>query len=66
MRGGSGGGPASSRGRMNVASGDDLPDQRASHASAGYVQIVGPSRQIVEDRMNGVLDAFELVTEDPS
>ncbi|MFG2744793.1 DegT/DnrJ/EryC1/StrS family aminotransferase [Streptomyces chartreusis] len=58
--------PGVVHGRMNIAIGDDLPDQRASHASAGYVQIVGPSRQIVEDRMNGVLDAFALVTEDVS
>lgn len=58
--------PGVVHGRMNVASGDDLPDQRASHASAGYVQIVGPSRQIVEDRMTEVLAAFELVTEGAS
>jgi hypothetical protein len=58
--------PGVVHGRMNIAIGDDLLDQRASHASAGYVQIVGPSRQIVEDRMNGVLDAFELVTQDVS
>ncbi|MGJ5754257.1 ATP-grasp domain-containing protein [Streptomyces puniciscabiei] len=58
--------PGVVHGRMHVAIGDDLPDQRASHASTGYVQIVGPSRQIVEDRMNDVLAAFELETEEAS
>lgn len=52
--------------QLDVAVGDLLPDRRASNSRSGVVHVDGDSVDEVMERMQRVLDVFELVVARPS
>jgi hypothetical protein len=50
---------------LDAAPGDVLDPPRASHASTGYVHVEGATADQVEQRMQAVLDHFELKVDHP-
>jgi biotin carboxylase len=55
--------PGVIRGQVDVAVGDVIPERRASNARSGFVHVDGSSIDEVLDRMQTVLDAFQLTVE---
>ncbi len=55
--------PGVIRGQVDVAVGDVIPMRRASNARSGFVHVDGASIDEVLERMQTVLDAFQLTVE---